>query len=243
MKILIVDDEPLARSELSYLLKNNSLVSVIDQAESIDQAAAKLLKNHFDVIFIDISLNDENGFQLADEIKKIKNPPLVIFATAFDSYAAKAFDINAIDYVLKPFEQKRIDQSLNKAKDILLNKKNQSKNVSAAKTANNIISITNDDKTIVLKEDDIIYASVDNGELSIISRYRKYKSKQTLSWLISRLDSGKFLQIHRNIVINIEDIVEIEPWFNHTYRIYLSNGQEVPISRSFIKSVKQVLKI
>lgn len=115
MNILVVDDEPLARDELSYLLKQNLLVDAVDQADSIATAISKLLKGKIDVIFIDISLNDENGFELADELKKLAQPPLIIFATAFDSFAVKAFDIDAIDYILKPFEQMRIDQALEKA--------------------------------------------------------------------------------------------------------------------------------
>ncbi|MDN6899610.1 response regulator [Oenococcus sicerae] len=240
MNILVVDDEPLARDELSYLLKQNLLVDAVDQADSIATAISKLLKGKIDVIFIDISLNDENGFELADELKKLAQPPLIIFATAFDSFAVKAFDIDAIDYILKPFEQMRIDQALEKAQIAMIAL--QTKKIpDNAKTVSSLLSITNEDKTTVIKQSDLVMASVDNNTLTLVTMTGRYETHQTLGWLINRLNSNNFLQIHRSILVSINAISQIEPWFNHTYQLKLITGQEVPVSRSFIKHVKQVL--
>ncbi|MFT9287493.1 LytR/AlgR family response regulator transcription factor, partial [Liquorilactobacillus nagelii] len=119
MNVLLVDDEPLSRNELEYLLKQNSSVEQIYQADGIAAGLQLLLKNQIELLFLDIELNDENGFSLAKELQQLTQPPLVIFATAYDNYAVDAFNINAIDYVLKPFEQDRINQAVAKAGALL----------------------------------------------------------------------------------------------------------------------------
>ena len=115
MRVLIVDDEPLARDELAYLLGQCEGVSAIAQAESIEEALGAMLEEPMDLIFLDIHLTNESGLSLAGKINKIKNPPMIIFATAYDDYAVKAFELNATDYVLKPFELERIQQAVKKA--------------------------------------------------------------------------------------------------------------------------------
>ena len=109
MKTLIVDDEPLARNELHYLLNEISGFNVIDEAENIEETLEKLLSETYDLVFLDINLMDESGIDLAQKIKKMKQPPHIIFATAHDTFAVKAFELDAIDYILKPFELERIE--------------------------------------------------------------------------------------------------------------------------------------
>ncbi|MDI4584124.1 response regulator [Oenococcus sp. UCMA 14587] len=245
MKILVVDDEPLARDELSYLLKQNKLIDSVYQADSIVAAVDKLLQKKIDVIFIDISLNDENGFQLASELKKLVCPPLIVFATAFDSYAVRAFDVDAVDYILKPFEQSRVNQTLKKVQEVfkVCERKDNlaTKNFHFRPAEAKIISITCDDKTKIIKQHDLIMATVKSGDLTLITSGGSYITRQSLSWLLDRLNKNDFLQVHRSIVVNINAISELEPWFNHTYQLELINGTKVPVSRSFVKTVKKTL--
>ena len=116
MNTLIVDDEPLARNELHYLLDEISGFDLIDEAENIEETLEKLLYETYDLVFIDINLMDENGVDLAHKIQKMKHAPYIIFATAHDTFAVKAFELNAIDYILKPFELDRVDQAVQKVK-------------------------------------------------------------------------------------------------------------------------------
>lgn len=122
MKVLIIDDEPLARNELEFLLKQNIAVTTTYQAESIQEALDIILSKKVDLLFLDISLNNENGFKLANELNQLAVSPFVIFATAYSNYAVQAFDINALDYILKPFEQSRINQAIKKAQVAILNR-------------------------------------------------------------------------------------------------------------------------
>ena len=118
MKAIIVDDEPLARNELRYLLNEIRHFETIDESETISETLELLLYDDYDVIFLDINLMDESGLALAEKLK-MKRQPFIIFATAHDTYAVKAFELNAIDYILKPFEQQRIAQALSKVESAL----------------------------------------------------------------------------------------------------------------------------
>ncbi|KRL01668.1 LytR/AlgR family response regulator transcription factor [Liquorilactobacillus capillatus] len=245
MNILIVDDEPLSRSELAYLLKQNITVTNIAEAEGTKDALAVLFSQNIDLIFLDISLNEENGFTLANELKQLANPPLVIFATAYDKYALQAFDINAIDYVLKPFEQTRINQALKKANAALLNQQHLSKpEKKTVKKAADFITLTTDEKTAVIKTKDILSATVDNGLLTVTTTdQRTFVSHETLSWVKNQLDPQKFMQVHRSAIVCVDCIREIQPWFNHTFVLILANDARVPVGRSFIKELKQRLNM
>lgn len=238
MNVLIVDDEPLSRSELEYLLQQNNSVMTIYQASGLTDGLKLLVTKQIDLLFLDIDLNNENGFTLANEINQLAKPPLVVFATAYDNYAVDAFNINAIDYVLKPFEQVRIDQAIAKVASVL-----RGKQVSGDKPLSSVITVTKEEKTRVIKINDIVYAVINQGELTITTTQGKFIAHETLNWLKSHLDSQRFIQVHRNVLVNIEKIHEIQPWFNHTYQIIMIDKQKLPVGRSFIRGLRQRLQM
>lgn len=242
MKILVVDDEPLARNELAYLIKKSPSMQgqtiKLYQAEDIKEAQGILLKHQIDLMFLDISLNEENGFELTEELKQLTYSPIIIFATAYDEYAVKAFDVGALDYVLKPFEQKRIDQALAKA----INTLNVQITKSAqTKTDREVLSIELEDRNVVIKKLDVISAIIDNGILTIATNKQKYQTKKTLAWIVKRLPDSLFMQVHRSAIVNIEDIQEIQPWFNHTLLLIMSNGDRIQVGRSYRKDLSERL--
>lgn len=242
MKILVVDDEPLARNELAYLIKKSPSLQgqtiKLYQAEDIKEAQGILLKHQIDIMFLDISLNEENGFELAEELKQLTYSPIIIFATAYDEYAVKAFDVGALDYVLKPFEQKRIDQALAKAINILNVQITKS---AQTKTDREVLSIELEDRNVVIKKLDVISAIIDNGILTIATNKQKYQTKKTLAWIVKRLPDQLFMQVHRSAIVNIEDIQEIQPWFNHTLLLIMSNGDRIQVGRSYRKDLNERL--
>ncbi|WP_294955650.1 LytTR family transcriptional regulator DNA-binding domain-containing protein [uncultured Lactobacillus sp.] len=243
MKILIVDDEPLARAELSYLIKKSPILNKksvkLYQAEDIKEAQGTLLKHEIDLLFLDISLNEENGFELADELKQLNYSPMIVFATAYDDYAVKAFDVGALDYVLKPFEQERIDQALQKAEKVLKTKSNSV--VQHEKAESEVLSIELEDRNVVVKKLEIIAATVNNGVLTIETEKQKYETRKTLSWLKERLTDSCFMQVHRNAIVNIEDIKEVQPWFNHTSLLIMDNNSKIQVGRSYRKKLNAQL--
>lgn len=247
MKILLVDDEPLARGELEYLIKRSPTLTEMSydifQAEDVKEAQGSLLKEHIDLIFLDISLNEENGFELADELKQLSYSPLIIFATAYDNYAVRAFNVDALDYVLKPFEQERIDQALSKALKTLQVQEvhAESGDNKTNKQVNDMLSIELADRNVVIKKEDLVSATVSEGMLTIATDTNKYTTKKTLSWLKDKMTDPKFMQVHRNSLVNIEKIKEVQPWFNHTALLIMNNADKVQVGRSYQKELGQCL--
>ncbi|GBG95298.1 two-component system response regulator [Ligilactobacillus salitolerans] len=243
MKILLVDDEPLARTELEYLLKQSRVLAQLDyqifQAEDLKEAQTVLLKDRIDLIFLDISLNEENGFELADELKQLSYSPLIIFATAYDEYAVRAFNVDALDYVLKPFEQQRIDQALSKAVKTLHLEAEPEKQPPISE----MLSIELADRNVLIKKDDLVAAEISEGVLTISTLNTDYTTKKTLAWLKEKMTDPKFMQVHRNALVNLERVKEIQPWFNHTSLLIMANGQKVQVGRSFQKALGQKLGI
>ncbi|MDN7145398.1 LytTR family transcriptional regulator DNA-binding domain-containing protein [Liquorilactobacillus mali] len=242
MNVLIIDDEPLARNELDFLLKQNIAVTTTYQAESIQEALDITLNEKIDLLFLDISLNNENGFKLANELNQLAVSPLVIFATAYSNYAVQAFDINAIDYILKPFEQTRINQAIKKAQVAILSRA-EPKDETTIPDKNRFISIPTEDRTVVIKSNEVVSAVTENGLLSIYTKDNTYVSHETLSWLREYLDQQNFVQVHRSSIVNINNIVEVQPWFNHNFILILTNKQRIPVGRSYLKGLKSILNM
>ncbi len=243
MKILILDDEVLARQELAYLIEHSQVLEnpEIFQAEDIAGAEKILFRQTIDILFLDISLSEENGFSLAQRLQKLAHPPFLIFATAYDNYAVKAFETNAADYILKPFEQERIDQSLKKVQNIRQLTQKPEKTVE--KKPVELLSLALADRSVVLKVQEIVSANIEDGLLSVSTESHSYQVKKTLNWFKQRVTTGNFLQIHRNTVVNLEMIHEVQPWFNHTLLLVMKNGEKFPVGRSYLKELNAHLTL
>ncbi|SFE69523.1 Hypothetical protein TPAS_2276 [Trichococcus pasteurii] len=244
MRVLIVDDEPLARDELAYLLGKCEGVSAIAQADSIEEALGAMLEDPVDLIFLDIHLTNESGLSLAGKINKLKKPPMIIFATAYDDYAVKAFELNATDYVLKPFEMERIQQAVKKAYGQY--RKQQVGEVEVPKQKDiglQVLPIQMDERIYMLQVPEIIAIGVENGETTIYTKNMTYIIHEPLSALEKKIDGHPFLRVHRAFLINLKEIKEIQPWFNHTFQLTMSNGLKIPVSRSYMKEFKEKVGI
>lgn len=234
MQILIVDDEPLAREELRYLLEQNQHVSQIFEAADIATAQRQLMNQQVDLVFLDIQLGADNGFTLAKRLKDISARPRIIFATAYDQYALDAFNANALDYILKPFEQSRVDEAIQKG----LSTQQKAPNF---QDHNPRISITSEDKTNIINKTDIIYASVEQGALIIQTTSARYQTRQTLVHLQNQLDPHRFMQVHRSYIVNLDQVSQTEPSFNHTYELTMVNGDKIPVGRAYVAAMKTAL--
>ena len=239
MHILIVDDEPLARDELAYLVETHSNVISVDKAESIEEALEKMVNQKPDLVFLDIHLTDESGFDLADKFKKMNHPPKIVFATAYDEYALKAYEVDASDYILKPFEEELVRQAVEKSHSAISHLSTSEETTNLAREINGKIAIQADERIFVITLSDIIYISVDNGASHIITKQQQIDTNETLTHLESRLNSTLFFKIHRSFIVNREAIQEVQPWFNHTYQVTVKNGDKIPVSRSYVKQLKE----
>ncbi|MGX7025918.1 LytR/AlgR family response regulator transcription factor [Vagococcus hydrophili] len=235
MHVLIVDDEPLAREELSYLVEQHKQVKTIATAESVDEAMSQIMDEKPDVIFLDIQLMGETGFDLAEKLVKLKKSPYLIFATAFNHYGVEAFSVNARDYILKPFEEKKILLALDKAVGELDSKEPES---SVQQTVD-AIPVYVEDRIFLIDPAEIYAVSVEGRILTIVTKDKQYEMTGTLNHLSGKLPSQLFFKTHRSFMINLTKIKEIQPWFNHTLQVTLLNDLKVPISRSYMKNFKE----
>lgn len=240
MKVLIVDDEPLARSELRYLVATHSAVDTIEEAEGVQEAEQLQSQTPFDLVFLDIQLEDGNGVALAKRWKRLPDPPVVIFATAFDQYALDAFDADAIDYILKPFDEDRVNEALDRVQR--LKGELAPEAVATPDYSNPRLSVPSGERTMVVLKKQICYLEAQGGNVYLqLLNGERIVSRQTLASLTAQLDPATFLRVHRSYVVNLDQIREIQPATNHTYELTMVEKSRVPVSRSFVAELKQAI--
>ncbi len=238
MKALIVDDERLARNKLKILLEEHRQVEIIGEAEGVEQAIALIDKYQPDVIFLDIQLHGETGFDL---LAKADIQSQVIFVTAYDDYAIRAFNVNALDYLLKPVEPERLAKSLERlsSESKIIQEEPAKAEEQFAYDDNVFIHI--DGHLKVIRIDSIKYIEA-QGYASTI-HYADNQSGfviKTLKDWEAMLPPKHFVRIHRSTMINLEYVVKTEKWFNYTYRVYLKDVEEpLIISRRYTVKLKR----
>ncbi|KQL52345.1 two-component response regulator [Heyndrickxia shackletonii] len=241
LKAFIVDDEPLARDELKYLLKRTKRVEIVGEADCIEDAL-EIDDTSIDVLFVDIMLANETGLDLVEKLKKKGKHPAIVFATAYDEYALKAFQLNAIDYILKPFEEQRVLQTVEKITSFLPLKNGEKDTVAGEKkTPSDKLAITVDERIIIIHIQDILYIGTMEGKTIIVTEKQKYQTSDSLVTFEKKLQGTSIVRVHRGYLVNLDAIVEIQPWFNSTYNLVMNDGESVPVSRTYTKELKQLI--
>ncbi|MBT2656996.1 LytTR family transcriptional regulator DNA-binding domain-containing protein [Bacillus sp. ISL-18] len=245
LKAFIVDDEPLARDELSYLLKRSKQVEVAGEADCLETAFENLKNMDIDVIFLDIQLADESGIEIASRLNQLDHPPLIVFATAFDEYALKAFELNVVDYLLKPIDEKRIQLTIDKLFKLAGNKEQKiplsSRWHSSQNDRSEKLAVSIDEKIVLLHINDIVYIGTQDGKTVVATEKQKLWVNEPLVTFERKLQFPSIMRVHRAYLVNIDAILEIEPWFNSTYNLIMKSGEKVPVSRTYTKELKQLL--
>lgn len=239
MHTLIVDDEPLARNELAYLLEQCPEVAEIKEADSIEEAIDVLIEHKIELVFLDIHLTEESGLTLASKLNHLKRPPIIIFATAYDEYAIQAFELNARDYVLKPFSLDRIQQAVRKAYQSFIAKSSPTTQKIPETSVEDTIPIQTEERIFLLNVSSIVSVSINKGEVYLDTEEKTYTIHDTLNaWEEKLALYSSFIRVHRSFIINQTKISEIQPWFNHTYQLTMVNQMKIPVSRSYMKLFK-----
>ncbi|MBG9979598.1 LytR/AlgR family response regulator transcription factor [Facklamia lactis] len=240
MKYLLVDDEHLAIQELTYLIQTIDPSIQIESAQSIKEALGILLTQSIDVAFLDIQMNDESGMELAQHIQAMVHPPLIVFATAYDDYALQAFQVNAVDYLVKPFKEEDVDRIIHKLQQRLSEKVDKLRDVQGQEA---MLALNTEDRIVMLEVNRIEFLTAVAGRVEVHTDQAVYQTKETLKALKDKLPDPPFIQVHRSYVINRHAIQEIQPWFNQTYQLTLQNGSKVPVSRSQMTEFKRQMGI
>lgn len=233
-KTLIVDDERLARKEMRRLLAEFDEISVVGEAENLREAVEIIEKEKPQIVFLDIQLSNENGFELLEKTEQNFN---LIFVTAFDAYAIRAFEVNALDYLLKPVNPDRLAKAIERLKKEKTDEKSEIRPLEF----DDRIFLELGTRSIFLKVNEIshINSAGDYSEIFTISGKKHLIEKPLREWE-TRLPEKHFLRIHRQTIINLEEIEEIETWFNRTFQVRLKNfRQKLAVSRRYAVKLKQ----
>ncbi|HIS28282.1 MAG TPA: response regulator transcription factor [Candidatus Avamphibacillus intestinigallinarum] len=235
----VVEDEKFAREELKFLLEKTKQISVIGEAESIHEALWHIHESQPDVVFLDIELAKGNGLDLANQFSNMKKQPMIVFATAYDQYALDAFELGALDYIVKPIEEKRLEQTVQRLLKQAQAQKVKPSTATAPPEEINILA-KDEDRTAVLQARNIIYVGTENRQTFIKTAQNKYSTDALLYQIKEKLPDY-FEQVHRGYIVNLKQVDAIEPWFNRAQLLILKDGSKIPVSRSYTKEVKQKL--
>ena len=250
IKVLIVDDEVIARERVNRFLRAESDVEVIGECRNGREAIAAIKRLDPDLIFLDIQMPQMNGFDVLAAIG-LEYIPAVVFVTAYDQYALRAFEVHALDYLLKPFNQERFRQSLNHVRkqlergrhhgvdDRLLSLLEDIK--SGPKYAERLV-IKATGRVYFVKADEIDWIEACGNYVNLHTGDETHLLRETLSHIEGRLDPDKFLRIHRSRLVNIDYIKELSPLFNGDYTVILHNGMELTLSRTYRDRLQDLIE-
>jgi len=253
LRAVLVDDEQLARDELGFLLGQVGGVEVVGQADNGFEALTAIDRLQPDVVFLDVQMPGLNGFEVARRMLEKQVPSHIIFVTAYDQHAIEAFEVNAVDYLLKPVDPTRLAVSVQRAQrrvtsDRPLNDQLE-KIVQAVVDRQNRrerLAIKVGERFLLVQADEVIYASLADDNITVVTNQHVGTSNyRTLDELQARLDPSVFWRVHRSHLVNINKIKEIVPWFNRNYILKMKDGKstEIPVSRTQTRRLREHLKL
>lgn len=233
MNCIIVDDEYPAIQELSYFIANFSSIKILDKFDDSIKALEYVQNHAVDVIFLDINMPKLDGITFSRVINTLKTPPILVFISAYREYAVEAFEVIAFDYILKPYSENRITDTLQRLE-----------NCTTTKCSNNKMTFWKNDKMFVLNLTDIYYCEAHEHEVYVYTKEDQYKVSSSISEFYKKLPQDNFFKCHRSYIVNLDKITEITPWFNNTYMLKLQGmDTEIPVSRQNTSTFKQLIGI
>jgi two-component system response regulator LytT len=253
LSTVIVDDEQLARDELAYLLKNIGDVEIVAQGKNGLEAVTLIREHNPDLVFLDVQMPGLDGFGVIKKLldKKIALPKIV-FSTAFDQYAVRAFEVNAVDYLLKPFDRKRVAQSVERARSIAGANGPADKldalvrMLESQKPQTSKILLKAVGRLFLVNQKDICFASIEDGIITVVTSgvngMEGQSNCRTLEELLDSLDPDLFWRAHRSYLVNINRIKEVVPWFKSSYQLRMDDKKqtEIPVSRAQTKRLREL---
>jgi two-component system, LytTR family, response regulator LytT len=263
LRVVIVDDEALARQELQYLLEAAGDVEVVAAGSNGIEGVELIKAQKPDLVFLDVQMPGLDGFGVLKKLlEKKMRLPQVVFATAYDRYAVRAFEVNAVDYLLKPFDRARVKQTLEKARarmpaveaagdagtaaklDALIRLMGEAQAAPKAQTGKVVVRAQN--RLLLVDQREICFASIEDGAISVVTAAVEGSSNcRTLEELLDQLDPETFWRAHRSFVVNIQHIREVVPWFKSSYQLRMDDPKktEIPVSRNQTKRLKELFNL
>ena len=249
IRALIVDDEPLARRRIKSLLAHDQSVEVIGECSDGYKAVTSISELNPDLVFLDVQMPAMDGFEVIKTISA-EQMPTVIFVTAYDQYALKAFEVNALDYLLKPFDRRRFQKTLERAKAMIRGLKNGNVN-------NQLLSLLDDlrreqkipDRFIIKSGGRVVFLRVEEIDwMSTVGNYVRLQvgrdshlMRETMTGMESKLDPVSFMRIHRSTIVNLDRVKEVQPWAKGEYVVIMRDGTRLIMSRRYRERLNERL--
>jgi len=241
-KAILIDDEPLSREILKSYLKKIPAIEIVDECNDGFEGVKSIQQHQPDLVFLDIQMPKINGFEMLELIHPM---PAVIFITAFDDYALKAFEANAIDYLLKPVSEERftkaIQKFLDKSAPVTAKTSDLLETMAQSPSQNNRIVVKTGSKVKIIPVHEIHYLEADDDFVKIVTADGAYLKNKTMSFYEQSLDAQQFVRVHRSYILHISQITKIEPYQKETHMAILRNGQQIPISKTGYSKLKTIL--
>jgi two-component system, LytTR family, response regulator len=270
MRVLIVDDEPIARRRISRLLKLEDDVEVVNEVGSGTDAVAAIKEHHPDLVFLDVQMPDLDGFGVVSALGDPESMPAIVFVTAYNEYAVKAFDVNAVDYVLKPFDGERFRSAFQRARTTLEQKNSaeagrrikalleevlgeQRATALAAGGATNgatpapsvpraryldRLMVKHDGRVFFVKVSDVDWFEASGNYVRVHVGRVSHLIRETMHGIEAQLDPNLFARIHRAVIVNMDRIRELQPWFAGDYIVILRDGRQLKLSRTYREALQ-----
>ncbi len=241
IRTLIVDDEPLARERITRFLKKETDIELIGECSNGREAVARIRELKPDLVFLDIQIPELDGFEVLEELG-ISEMPAVVFVTAYDNYALKAFDFHALDYLLKPYDGERFSRAVERARTQILSGKSADidqrllsllENLKSEQKYLERLMIKSQGRVFFLRAEEIDWIEAEGNYVRLHMGRESHLLRETMNHLASRLDPEKFLRIHRSTLVHIERIKELQPLFSGDYTVVLRDGTELTLSRTY----------
>lgn len=234
-KAVVIDDEQPICDEIEYLLGSSINVEVAAKFYNSVEALTFIADNSIDILFLDIQMPGLSGLDLARKLNAMKNPPLVVFITAYQEHALEAFSTPAVGYITKPVTEEKLEQVLNKIRTLTAKKDGVSRQIQTTR-----LCVNAKGRIKPLDKKEIVLVYVNEKDVFVRTAQEEFSCSLTMKELEELLGESAFLRVHRQYIVNLEKIAEIIPWFHGTYMLRMSDfkGQQVPVSRNKIKLLK-----
>jgi two-component system LytT family response regulator len=249
LKVLVADDEPLARERLTGLLSQEPDIEVVGQARDGEEAITAIHDDAPDLVFLDVQMPQMNGFEVIEAVGTDKMP-LVIFVTAYDQHALKAFQVRALDYLLKPFDRERFKDALMRARKQLEREENGDlgrrllalvKDLRRDQPKSDRLVVKSGGRLFFLRTDEIDWVEAAGNYVRLHVGPGSHLLRETMNAIEGRLDPEKFFRIHRSRIVNMERIQELQPWLNGEYAVLLRTGTRLTLSRGYREKLQDRL--
>ena len=245
MRILIVDDEPPARRRIRALLKDVPDAEIVGECSNGRDAVAAIRDHKPDLVFLDIQMPELDGFGVVNACRTV-NAPLFVFVTAYDAHAIRAFDVHALDYLLKPFDKGRFQDTLQRARDQLV--KGEATQTSrqllallndlrGARQSEDRIAIRESGRTVFLPVRQIDWIESSGNYVTIHAGTATHMLRETMKAMQARLNPREFRRVHRNFIVNLSRVAELHPWRGDEHVVLLRNGAKLPVSRRYRRNL------